>query len=156
MKRIIGFLCLVSIIAFSLIGCGTFNKDFYEDESELSRRGDTFFFSNENSKSTNLTVESEFRKFIGYETKAYIKKTNEKGSLLIKYKIDIDEGRIKIIVVSPSKNIIETIEDVNEGEVEVSLIEEGNYSIKVVGENANGDYLIELNGDGAKVDLSDD
>lgn len=125
-------------------------KDLYDDQDILLSKDDDSYTTMEQSSVIGNHYYESFNYFRGYKTKSFFYRYNENcNNITFTYKSSIVKGRCKLIIISPSLKIVSTIELNGKGVCDVPIDEDGNYYVRVVGDDAEGE--IEFNAEGANI-----
>lgn len=125
-------------------------KDLYDDEEILLSQDDDSLITVEDLARSKSRVNASFKYFRGYKTEAYFYRFRETtDKITFYYTGNIKKGRCKFIIISPSREIVSSVELNGEGAVDVPITEDGNYYVRLIGDDASGE--IELDAKGADI-----
>lgn len=124
---------------------------FYDNDEKLLSIGDECNYSPRGFEIQKSRIYESFEDLNGFMTLAYFFKYQGKSSVLnFSYNCQITKGKCKLIIIDPSKEkIISSIDLNGEGNQDVEINKEGNYYVRLVGEDASGD--VEVNASGPNI-----
>jgi len=123
-------------------------KDLYQDENMLLSKNDDYLFTVKESSPIRSKTHMSFKFFRGYKTQAYFYRAKKSTDMItFNYKGTLKKGRCKIIIISPSLEIISSIDLNKEGSINVPITEDGNYYVRLIGDDASGEIEFDAKGD---------
>lgn len=125
------FLLLNLFLVVLLFGCSTvaIQRDLFDKDDEIVKQGDSYTYQSRLGTVTENTANLSFKSFSGAET---IFTFEDLQILNIELSFEVSKGRFKVVLIDPNDEI--TIID---DSVVINLLE-GEYRIKIVGEDATG------------------
>ncbi|MFD1175131.1 hypothetical protein ACFQ3W_02245 [Paenibacillus puldeungensis] len=140
--------CLALIISL-LSGCTTATdrqKKLYDNAAELVQDGDTYSYTNRTWEVLGDNCTLTFSSFNGMET-LWLIHAEGKGKVTFDHLQQVDRGKFKLVVISPSSQVKTLAEGSTEGQLELKITEKGSYRIKVVGRGAKGKLKTSIHAD---------
>lgn len=145
------FLTTTLILVFLIIlgGCSnisSYQKEIYDDDSKISKQGDSYSFALRSGSTNGNETEIKFITFNGMETLFNID-SKEEGTINLDYNSEINSGLFKLVLINPDDEIINIFEGSQNGSTTVN-IKNGKSRLKIVGNDAKGEIklLIKENG----------
>lgn len=130
-------------------------KSSYDNNQAISQEWDTHEYRYYDQSSPDHNLDLKFESFNGYDT-FYRINSNQPKKISVKYDTNVDNGRFKIVIVSPQQRLTKIAEGSGQGNKTITL-EPGESRIKIVGDNAAGTVkMMIVGGDGIKVILEGD
>lgn len=136
---------VVTVLVWALLftTCMIFNTyqinqkgEYYYDNEFIVKDQDSYSYRTRRGENTDFS----FKDFNGTET---IVRMNQVSMIEIEMDSEINQGEFKIVMITPSNEIIELHEGINY----FNLSETGEYRVKIVGNQATGkmklDYVYE-------------
>lgn len=129
-------------------------KAMYDNNSYIAQQGDTYTYMTSIGHSEQKdTLDMTYQRFYGSET-IWTLNASKPGEIRIKYDSKVKEGRFKAVLISPSKNVLTIVNANKVGNYKYTL-QEGEYRIKIIGDNAYGNIRMKLS-TGAGITVSSD
>ena len=127
-------------------------EDFYDDEDILLGEEDIWEAQGYLLSPMKSRADIEMDGYRGYQTIAYFYRYAQNldtHRISFTYESKLKSGRCKLLIISPSKEIIKTIPCEASGDVNIDIDYDGEYYVRLVGEDAAGE--VELNATGLSV-----
>lgn len=115
-------------------------ENLYNDNEKIVQDYDNFNYSFRNSKGEKSKFEMSFKVFSGTDTLMKIN-ANDGEKLNLNYNIKLKKGNFKLVLISPDNELNIISEGDGDGTYE-SILKDGEYRIKAVGNNAKGSIKI--------------
>ncbi|HEY9062922.1 MAG TPA: hypothetical protein VIO64_20860 [Pseudobacteroides sp.] len=139
---LIGLILFISIAFYGCAGPTDYQKSIYNDDSKISKDGDSYFSINRSEISSKNTIEMRFGKFYGSQTIRLIEASKE-GTISVSFKSEVSRGKIKCVLITPDKKVTNIFEQEDEGTVDLK-VHKGKNLIKVVGYDAKAKFNLEV------------
>lgn len=144
------YLIILSLsILITLAGCSGISskqKEIYTNNGQIAEKADTHSYSNrignKGATGSSNQVNLEFSKFYGTDTLWRIE-SGGKDELELNYNFKISNGRFKAVLITPKEEVLDLFEGTDEG-VKIVDVDEGEYRLKIVGQDAKGKIQIEI------------
>lgn len=141
-KVTIGTIILISLIAICTFTIGirsflktaaSYQHSIYDDDSKIASDANSYSYFNKSSITQNDVTQLKF-KLTGVDT-LYELNSKDNATVNIDYNCNISNGKFKIVLVSPDKNIT-TIIDKSCSESKEIPITSGKSKLKIIGDDA--------------------
>lgn len=139
------FLIILFSCLFIFSGCSSVSreqKSMYNDNSLITKEGDTYNFTNRVGEIDDSKIEIKYGKFYGSQT-IWIIEVEKQGEIEFDFNSKVNSGKFKGVLISPENEIINIFENDNEGSYKVQ-VSEGKYRFKIIGNDARGKVEVEL------------
>jgi hypothetical protein len=133
------------LLALVIAGCGI-DKDkeaIYDDDKRIAQEGDSYSFfqrSGEEEKKGNH-LKLQYSRFYGVQT-LWAYESPKECEINLNYDSQVDKGKFKVVLVTPKQEVIKIAEQDDKGSFK-AVVPKGKYSVKIVGNNAKGEILLE-------------
>lgn len=152
---LIGLMLIISIAFYGCAGPTDYQKSIYNDESKISKDGDSYYSINRYDISSKNTIEMKFGKFYGSQTIRLIESSKE-GTISVSFKSEVSRGKIKCVLITPDKKVTNIFEQDDEGTTDLK-VQKGKNLIKVVGFDAKAKFSLEVSlADNMRIQVVDD
>ncbi|MGG7177459.1 hypothetical protein ACQPU1_07710 [Clostridium paraputrificum] len=122
-------------------------KDLYDNEEMLLSKDDDYLFTVKEYSPFRSSFGMSFKYFRGYKTMAYFYRYRQTtDNITFRYKGALEKGRCKVIIISPSLEIVSSIDLNGEGAIDVPITEDGNYYVRLIGDDASGEVELDAKG----------
>lgn len=142
-KTIIIIVTLIMCISL-LSGCGIndYQKNLYDNEKDLCKQADSYSYVLRVGNTINNKTSIKYGTFYGMDT-IFIIDSKESGKITLNYESKIDSGKFKGVLISQDDKVT-TIFEGNAKKEETLEVEKGINRIKIVGNNAKGNFNMEI------------
>lgn len=132
------------LLALIFAGCGIDKdkKSIYDDDKRIAQEGDSYSFfqrSEEEKKENHLKL--HYSRFYGVQT-LWAFESPKECEINLNYESQVDKGEFKVVLITPEDEVIKIAEQKSKGIFKV-VVPKGKYSVKIVGNNAKGEILLE-------------
>lgn len=139
-KNIQKFALLFSLVILSFVlgGCGIDEdkETIYDDDQRIAQEGDSFSFYQRTGETDEKHVDIKYNRFYGVQT-LWVIKTKDQSEINLNYNSQVNNGKFKVVLITPEREVINIAEQNRKGSFKVA-VSKGKYSLKIVGNNANG------------------
>lgn len=139
----LALLSVLIIIALVLGGCGIDDdkKTIYDDAQRIAQAGDSYSFYKRSEKKDEQQVEIRYSRFYGVQT-IWVIEFQQQGEIILNYDSQVNNGKFKVVLITPEGQVIKVAEQNSRGSFTFGL-PKGKYTVKIVGNNANGAIRLE-------------
>lgn len=137
----IGFICF-------LTGCGAtqYQRSLYSDDEKISNQSDSYSYSNRIRNSDSKYKQNiKYSDFYGDDT-VWIISSKEDSNLSLSYDNELSSGEFKAVLIDDNRNVQTLFSGSKSGQDNIKL-SKGDYRLKVVGKNAQGQIHLSINED---------
>lgn len=137
----VAFLGIVALYVLNIQSDGP-QKRVYDSKTALSQESDSYTFREYTQTPDQDDLDLNFKGFTGSYT-IWMVQVSQPGQIKIKYDVNVTSGRFKIIMLSPEREVVTVAESPRQGSHPLPL-QEGEYRIKMVGDQAEGSIKASL------------
>lgn len=136
------FIAIIGLYVLQIKG-NVPQQGMYDSNRRLADESDSYTFrecitQNPDHKSLDL----DFKGFTGSYT-VWLVQASQPGQIRLKYDANVASGRFKIIMLSPEREVVTIVESPRQGSRPLQL-QQGEYRIKIVGDQAEGSIKASL------------
>jgi len=117
-------------------------KEVYENDGRIMQEADSYYFRKRIAENDEHGIYLEFNRFYGVQTLRVID-AGDNSEIALDYRLLVKGGKFKVVLLTPEGELLKVAEQDGEGTFSVPA-SEGDYRVKIVGENADG--IIEIHG----------
>ncbi len=158
--RVLKIFIIVAVLAIAAIFFLNYETDkgeksSYDNNMAISQEWDTYEYRYHDQNSPDHNLALKFGSFNGYDT-FYRIDASQRAKVTVKYDSDIDQGRFKIVIISPDQELSKIAEGSGQGSQELELAP-GESRVKIVGDKATGTVKITIvGGEAIRITLEGD
>lgn len=147
-RKIVLFITLILLAAIQA-GCSSassYQKGLYDNNEAIADKADSYNYVSRVGSSINEESSIKFKTFNGMET-LYEIKSEGSGKVIIDYTSEVEKGKFKCVLINPEDEVEVLFEDDSKGSIELDM-KNGKSRIKVVGNDAGGEFSMTIKGEG--------
>jgi len=136
---------LTILIIMFITGCSLasdYQNSIFVDDSKIIKEADSYVYGSRRGQVEGNQSNLEFINFTGMET-IYKIKSHGKNDVVFVFDSIIKDGDFKVVVIPPDDEVINIINDTQEGS-ETVQIKEGISRVKLVGRKAKGEVTLKI------------
>ena len=139
---VIGVIASKVIIVLESDSLGANGRDIYNNEYKIVSENDSYSYLRKKLKNEENNMNLKFVEFTGIDT-AYNIESYKEGIITLQYETEILKGEFKVLLITPSNEIVNVLEGNNKGNNNIK-ISSGKSKIRIVGNKSTGNLKINI------------